>query len=139
MADRPAEAALKAREIQLDPLSTATVFSVDRVDYAVTPVLVDLMDIPRTQFCAEEQEIFDDLSAKVQELLHGMVKDVDSNLVKLAKSGSGVLEAHNKGPLKYAEPRKVLVALLRDMQDQQSPYKQTTQFKADVINYQLLL
>ena len=141
-AETPEQAAQLARDIQLDPESTSTIFEIRRPGVSWLSE-VDVAENKPAHFTnAAEQATYDDLLSKVHSLLHGRVVNVDSKLLILAQSGSGVLEAHKatEGQA-YLEPMKVVLALLKDMEDQQQPlnHLNTKKFKADVNNYYLLM
>lgn len=142
-ADNMDKAAMQARSIQLDPESIATFFNVS--NKSNESVLVDTNQLKPVHFSdPTEQETYEDLLLSVHSILHDMIKEVDSKLLHLAKSGSGVLEAHkialSEGK-RYLEPRKVVLALLKEFERQQAPHPamNTKQFKEDVLNYYRLI
>jgi hypothetical protein len=87
-----------------------------------------------------EQDTYDDLMAKVNSLFHEFQTKLETKVLRLAKSGSGVLGAHNV-KRDWLEPRKVMLALLADFTHEEQPPQNlnTKQFKVDVINYYTLL
>jgi phage I-like protein len=138
----PEQAAKLARDIQLDPESTATNFQIRRPGVSWLAE-IDVAENKPVHFTnTAEQETYEDLLSRVHSLLHGMAVNVDSKILTLVLSGSGVLEAHQavEGQA-YLEPMKVVLALLKDMEDQQQPliHLNTKKFKADVNNYYLLM
>ena len=121
-AETPEQAAQLARNIQLDPESTATNFQIRRPGVSWLSE-VDVAENKPVHFTnAAEQATYEDLLSKVHRLLHDRVVNVDSKLLTLVLSGSGVLEAHKAAEGQpYLEPMKVVLALLKDMEDQQHP------------------
>lgn len=87
------------------------------------------------------EELKQDLQLKIKKILETEF-DINHKLNRLIVSGSGVLEAHSmalENDYDYLEPRKVILAMMKDFTLDEMGNGTSREFKRDVDTYYTLL